>query len=638
MTLYSQKNKSTQLGRTTLKELKMTVYENDSSANAVVLYEHGNFYKDPANNHNLRTDFYFRIKIINKNAFDLATINLVTYKKENIKNVRAKTYNISSSGAMIIDDLQEKDIFTKEITKNYTQITFTLPNIKEGSVIEYSYSVISPYIKIEDWKFQSEIPKMKSDFDASLPGYYTYKIRLVGFKNLDKEESTIKKNCLNNSIGQFSCAIISYGMSNIPAFKEESYMTSKKNFESKLVFDLKSVINLNGKTNYTTTWKAAEHTLKKYFLDNQTSRKGFFHRNLPENIFVIGNSLERAKKVYKYIQNYYTWNEWYWNGNAETQIRAAFQEKSGSVLDINLALFNALKAAEIETYIVMLSTRSNGLPTKLYPVTNDFNYVLVKAIIDGKEYFLDATNKFTPFGQVPERCLNGEARVIDFDKVGYWQEITQIKKTNSTIKVLLKLNKDYEFGGQIKITTTGYSALNKRETIALLSKEAYLESLEGNNESLLIDAYNNENLDNPDKTFIENFKARIESDPLNADTKKITINPFVMGRTKENPFKLKERNYPVDIGYPKKTTSLISIYVPEGYSVSRLPKSMAIKLPNNDGLYILDVKHEGETVTIYSKLQFNKSVFSSREYHYLKEFYKQIIEAESVFIEFTLQN
>jgi hypothetical protein len=640
MNLFSQKSKSTQLGRTTLEELKMTVYKNDSTAHAVVLYEHGNFYIDQANDYNFRTDFYFRIKILNKNAFDLATINLVTYKKENIQNIRAKTYNISNFEAMEIDDLQEKDIFKKERNENYDEISFTLPNIKEGSIIEYSYSVISPYSKIEDWKFQSNIPKIKSEFDAAILGNYRYNIRLVGFAKLDKNEGDIKKNCVDiPGLDMGACAIVSFGMDTIAAFKEESYMTSRKNFESKMVFDLKSYIDREGlETKYTTTWKAAEKNLKNNFLDNQISKRSFFKRNIPENILAIENTLERAKKVYTYIQKYYNWNGMYWNGGSDIRVREAFEEKSGSVADLNLSLYNALNAAEIQTYAVMLSTRANGLPSKLYPVTSDFNYMLVKAVIDGKEYFLDATNKFTAFGQVPESCLNGEARVLDFDEVGYWQEITQIQKTNSSTKVQLQLNENNDFEGKIRITRTGYAALDKRESIALLTKEAYLENLEGKNDYLLIDTYDHQNLHDSNKGLIENFNIRLENDVLSSNSNTLRINPFILGRSKENPFKLKERNYPVDFGYPQTITNHINISIPEGYTVSKLPERLAITLPNKGGMYLLDIKHEGQKIVLFSKFKINKSIFSSTEYYYLKEFYKQIIEAENNFIEITLKN
>ena len=72
----AQEKRSTSLGKTTLDELKMTVYDKDSTAIAVVLYEHANYYVDQHNEYNFTTDYYFRIKILKKEAFDLSLIHI----------------------------------------------------------------------------------------------------------------------------------------------------------------------------------------------------------------------------------------------------------------------------------------------------------------------------------------------------------------------------------------------------------------------------------------------------------------------------------------------------------------------------------------------------------------------------------
>lgn len=72
------------MGQTTIDELKMTVYEKDSTAAAVVLYEHANVYLDPDNEHKTRTDYYFRIKILDKTAFEESNIEINLFKKKEL--------------------------------------------------------------------------------------------------------------------------------------------------------------------------------------------------------------------------------------------------------------------------------------------------------------------------------------------------------------------------------------------------------------------------------------------------------------------------------------------------------------------------------------------------------------------------
>lgn len=238
--LIAQKKKSSKMGQTTLEELKMTVYDKDSTATAVVLYEHANRYPDNINNQKPRTDYYYRIKILDQSSFNLASIQIYLFNDEKIKDLKAITYNLEENGTINKSPLLKKDIFSIKEGKNWVVKKFTMPNIKVGSIIEYKYSISSPYLKIDDWYFQSDIPKIRSEFDASILGNYNYNIKMVGYLNLDKNDSSINKRCVYVNGNRGDCLVYSFAMDNIPAFKVEDYMLSKKNYISKITFDLKS--------------------------------------------------------------------------------------------------------------------------------------------------------------------------------------------------------------------------------------------------------------------------------------------------------------------------------------------------------------------------------------------------------------
>ncbi|WP_158837390.1 transglutaminase domain-containing protein [Polaribacter sp. L3A8] len=629
--LIAQKSKSTKLGQTTLDELKMTVYDKDSTATAVVLYEHANRYPDRENDEIPRTDYYFRIKILNKSSFNLADITVNLYKKQKIEDISAITYNITEKGTMNTTYLSDKDIFTTKERDTWTVKKFTLPNIKEGTVIEYKYSVLSPYLGINDWYFQSDIPKIKSEFDASILGNYKYNIRIIGYLKLDKDEPSIDKKCvIIDGIGEGNCAHFTYGMNNIPAFKEEDYMLSKKNYISRISFDLKSNTGYNGvTTDLTTTWKKADKALQSQFFNNQTSKKSFFKKYISEEILTTENTLERAKKVFRFISNHFTWNDNYWT-NEDAKVKNAFQEKTGDVGEINISLYNSLKAANIDANLVVLSTRNNGVPTKLFPVIYDYNYVIVQAIIDGKYYYLDATEKYIPFGEVPVRTLNGEARVINYKDKSFW--VTLKPKNQSSINISAKLTLDEEgaFLGYLRIRRDGYFASKQRKKISLKSEENYLEDFEAKNENIEVEDYKVKNLDALDKNLEENFTIRLEMNESLGN--KIRINPFLFDRLKQNPFKLKERNYPVDFGYSRRNNYYLTLEIPENYTIIKLPENKAISLPNNGGNFILKTIQKGNTISLLVRLNISKKDYSVQEYYALKEFYKQIIILESGYI------
>lgn len=630
--LLAQEKKSSKMGQTTLDELKMTVYDKDSTATAVVLYEHANRYPDINNDEIPRTDYYYRIKILDKAAFDLADISIDLYKKQRVENISAITYNLTDNGRYSNKTLLlNKDIFTTKESENWTVKKFTLPNIKVGTVIEYKYSILSPYLSIKDWNFQSEIPKIKSEFDASILGNYTYNIKIIGTLKLDKDEPSVDKKCVYiDGLGEGACAVCSYGMSNIPAFKEENYMLSKKNYISKITFDIKSITSYNGVIkNLTTTWEQADKSLKKQFFNNQTSKKSFFKKNIPKEILTTENTLERTKKIFQFIKNHYTWNDKFWT-NEDAKVKQAFQEKIGDVGEINISLYNSLKAANLDANLVVLSTRSNGLPTKLFPVIYDYNYVIVKTVIDEQTYFLDATDKFLPFGQVPVRTLNGEARIINYKEKSSWIKLKPKYSSSISTSTKLDLNEDGVFSGDLMIRKTGYLASKQRKKISLKSEEDYLEDFEIENQDIEIEEYNVKQLDVLDKPLQEIFKVRFETNE-NLGTK-IRINPFLFDQIKKNPFKLKERNYPVDFAYTRRSNYYISLTIPENYKIVKLPESKAISLPNKGGRFVLSTVKERNLIKISVRLNILRSYYSVEEYYALKEFYKQIIISESGYI------
>jgi len=635
------------MGRTSMDEMKMTQYDKDSTASAVVLFEKGITYHDKNRDFYLTTEYYYRIKIFNKKGFNKATFKIPFYNKGEVFDIQGITYNLNEQGAIKKTSLNSnKDVFTKATSKDWSEVSFTLPNVQEGSVLECKISLNTPtYRYLSDWEFQSDIPKIVSKYDSSVLLNWKFNIRLNGYLELNKDNPTVKKNCVFfPNLGSGSCMSLSYEMNDIPAFKEEDFMTSSENYISKLVFDLvsyteyekvKSYAGTSDEvrekvTNYIKTWEDADKTIRDDFLDNQTSMKRYFKSVLPDHLLEIENNLEKGNKIYKYLQSHFNWNNQYWKFE-KIKLKKDFESKVGSVDIINLSLYNSLQAANIESYVAILSTRKNGFPSKLTPVTKDFDYIIVKAVIDGNIYFLDATDRYLSFGELPLRCLNGDARILDFKKGSYWEKIKTSKNSSITTRVKLVLDSDNNFKGTISKFKKGYAASKQRELIKNKSKEQYLEDIESENVYLEIE--NNEiiDLDENNKPLKEKFDVTFLSEVDNFNT--LRINPFFDQRIAENPFKLKERNYPVDFGYSRKYTYLLNLQIPKEFRVKKLPLEKGFSLPNNGGSFLFKVVEKNNTINIFYKYQINRKLYSVEEYNYLKSFFNEIINSQKTFIE-----
>jgi hypothetical protein len=134
---------------------------------------------------------------------------------------------------------------------------------------------------------------------------------------------------------------------------------------------------------------------------------------IDESIVNEPDLLKKAIGIYKYVQDNYTWDGKYGIFN-NVSVKDLIKNKSGKVSEINILLHNLLDEYGIEVMPVLLSTRDNGLPTQIYPVMSDFNYLIVQASIDGKTFLLDATDDYLSFGEIPFRCLNHYGRLMYF--------------------------------------------------------------------------------------------------------------------------------------------------------------------------------------------------------------------------------
>src|SRR5690606_8545261 len=209
---------------------------------------------------------------------------------------------------------------------------------------------------------------------------------------------------------------------------------------------------------------------------DQLNKNSYFRRKLPNTILEIKDDMERAKAVYGFIQNNYTWNGRYFNYGSE--IKDSFKEKLGSVSDINISLVNALVAANLHSKSVILSTRDNGLPTELYPVLSNFNYVLAVLMINNERILLDATNKQAPFGIIPFRALNVQARVMDFRKGSYWMPIEPFKQNIHYANAQITAETNGNFTGKVNQASYGYIGLGKRNSIEEESLQEYIKTQE----------------------------------------------------------------------------------------------------------------------------------------------------------------
>jgi len=606
----------------------------DSSANAVVLKEFGTTsiqISDRTNSTELFFEYHVKIKIYNKDGYNQANIVIPTYKdgsrEEIISSIKASTFNYENG--RFVETVMDKNAVFSESRSKYTTLTkFTLPNIKDGSIIEYSYKLESPSLfNFKTWEFQTNIPKVYSEYLILIPAIYNYNVSLRGFYKLSDTKSELSRECLRINGTPIDCSKIWYIMKDVPAFVEEDFMTASSNFKSAIYFELSDQITTTGaKINYTKSWRDVDYELTsdKNF-GSQMKRKDVYKDLLPAILKSTTDDLSKAKAIYNYVKNQIKWNRYY-GKYSEDNIKKALDMRSGNVADINLNLIAALSAANLDAEAVILSTRDNGTVNKLFPIISNFNYLVAKVNIGEKSYLLDATEPLLPFGLLPLRCINDQGRVINLKKASYWIDLTASQKSSTSYILQGKLNIDGRITGTIITHSTGYEAFNKRNTIIKNNGvDEYVEKLDESMSKIKILKHEIKNIDSVENTLTEIYD--IDFAPLpNADKDELYFNPFFINPITKNPFNLTSRTYPVDLGSTSDQRIIINLELPGKYELKDKPKDLAIGLPNTGGKYLLKTTMEDNMISFSQIMQFNKATYMPEEYLYLKEFYSKIIQ------------
>ena len=612
-------------------DIETSTYEKDSTANALVIYDSGYSYVDQAD-FRLKTEIKRKIKILNREGFNQANITIHLYKNSNdsesVKDIIATTYNLENN-SVTKNLLDKKDIFEEKYDENHTLVKFTLPNIKEGCVITYSYTLSSPFMfNYKGWSFQEDIPKLYSEYHTSIPANWNYNIKLIGHKKLEINTLDVKKKCLEGSAGAISdCTISHYAMKDIPAFKEEDYMTSKTNYLSRVEYELKTFQGFDGViSHYTKSWETVDNELRKDAnIGRQLAKSVDTEALLTANILNETNILKKAQNVYKYVQANYTWDGEYRIFH-DVSVKDLINNKSGNVSSINILLHNLLDGAGIEVKPILLSTRNNGFATKIFPVISEFNYLIVQATIDGKTYLLDATDKYLSFGEIPFKCLNGYGRILDFKKKeSDWVDIKPESPSTLQYKVELNIDETDKIFGNVYGKNTGYHAYNSRKTY-YPNKEDYINKKE--QENLNIEIVNHKVL-SENKTssdFIETYDIEYEN-TLSGDN--IYLNPFVIKFFNENPFKLQERTYPIDFGYKDTYYYFFKLNLGKNYTIIEKPEDLALNLPNNKGQIIFTNTLLEDSLNIVLRITFNETIYAPEYYPYLKELMNKIVNIQT---------
>lgn len=355
-------------------------------------------------------------------------------------------------------------------------------------------------------------------------------------------------------------------------------------------------------------------------------RKGYMEDEINMCISETSTEKQKIEAVTAFVKGKIKWNEK--STLFAEDVKKAWKEGQGSSAEINLALITALRTAGLSAEPVALSTRKNGVLNPVHPTVTDFNYVIARVVADADTFLIDATEPLAAPGLLPVRCLNGKGRLIS-EPSGNWVAITPRADTKHTASYKINITPDGNIEGESSHSREGYEALDIRKQIkASSSVDDYYTLRQKKTEGLTFNSHLLTGVDTLTLPVKESLTFTL-NDAIDLNSDLILINPLLFEATTSNPFKLKERKYPVEFPYPFNETLLFTWTIPDGYSVETLPKPAIVALPDKEGRFTYNVIQSGNTITVLSMINLNQTLFLPDEYEFIKAFFSQIIAKQS---------
>lgn len=629
-TIYAQitlgQKKNYEFGGFTTEEMEMKEYAPDKAAEAVVLYDIGvSYFSDSDNGFDVIFERRTKIKILSKAGLKWAEMSIPIYednnKFEEIYNLEGNTYTYNNQ-TLVKTKLDDSKVYIEKINKHWSAKKFAMPNVNVGSVIEIKYSIRSPYLfNLRNWEFQNRIPTVYSEYITKMTPFYDYVFILQGASKLSDYKSY--KEIGTNRFGPVEYENMAYKfvMTDVPAFRDESYITSIDDYLIKINFQLATIHPLNGgKIEIMKTWPK----LSSELLDEDSF--GSYIKNAKKKAKEITDGMnltalsakEKAIKIDQYVKSNFNWN-----GNeskfASKSVKEFLASKTGNSADINLFLVGMLQSVGLETNPVILSSRSNGRLKSDHPFEHFFNYTIANCRIDSINYLLDSTEPLCGFNILPTRCLNEKGFIVQKNK----EEWVALKnKTNSKVIHNFAIsfnNANDSIYYTTRLTTNGYDAVDYRSRY-LTQITNLRKSLLGNN-ALASDSLIVNNIDDYIKPFNLNYRLKYSAERVDD---KLIVSPFANRIFTENPFKQPTRNYPIDMVYSSSNFFQCLIKIPKGYTVFSLPTDIHIENQNKIIGYHTE-ETDNREIKVIANYEFKKDRYEAQEYADLKSAFNQII-------------
>lgn len=626
------------LGNPSNHEMKMTVFEPDTSAAAVVLYQNVRIFYEldfmgiSENWCQLSHEYEMRIKVLKPEGTDVANITIPYYERgkarEQVRIISATAFNYED-GKTVKTQLKREHIFDEQVSQNRRLKKFSIPNVKAGTVIEYKYTITSNIAqRIRDIEIQGDYPVVYSHGNVVMPEMFRHKIYTTGYNNIksERKSNTVTIQLREGSVTEPATAF-SYEAQDIPALKDEPNVWASDDFRTRISVEISAFVPPGGiPQSFSTTWKDIDKTLDEGSFGRALKISCPYSDEIKAMKATTDGEIELVREVLKFVTSKIRWDKRYTIYSENP--RAAARNGSGNSAEVNFVLASALREAGFAPVPVLLNPRHFGrIPISTATLDKINTFILLVPLQDGSHAFVDATNRNNDINVLPTELMVDRAHIYGS---GNSEMINLTNLAHNTCSTIIsgELTPEGKIIGNVQKHYMNTEAVRFKERYrSKADEDEFIETLE-NNRGIEVTSFEVSDLNQKDVS--EKYDFEMEC-PRAGNM--LYLNATIIPTLTVSPLKQQERKLPLELPYPSIDNIVGKITIPEGYVIEEAPKSEILKLYDSGAAYTYVTQISGNTIEFRLTIELNRIIYPVEEYPEIFELFGRLVsKATSNFV------
>ena len=529
-----------------------------------------------------------------------------------IENFSLKYKTDKQTNFLVNDEFYKSDdLFYNDARVKYMQVDFPV----QGYTYKYHMDK-----KIKDSKYftsiylSDEFPIIEKTVVIEVPKWLELEIKEFNFDGF-----SIKKTSTKNEEN----TIYTYTITNVIGNAKDNFSPGPSFLYPHLLFVAKSFTVKNEKKQLFSS-TADLYKWYKSLVDSMKDDTSVYAAKVKELTATAKTDEEKIKNIYYWVQDnirYIAFEDGI-AGFKPDNSQNVFQKRYGDCKGMANLTKQMLKAAGFDARLCWIGTNHIAYDYSTPSLSVD-NHMICALFKNGKRYFLDGTEKYNSFGEYAERIQGKEVLIEDgasfiIDKIPLQTAIANAEKSviNYTLeKETLKGKVKMEFSGESRA-----SFLYNYNTIKNDKKEDALKwYLNSRDKNCTVSNIKTSDLSNRDQKLSLDYDVAIANHISSFDNE-IYID---LNYDKEyNSFDFKDRKTDFLLDYKSFDDISITLQIPEGYKVSKVPNNIAIA--TEDYTITMNYEVKGNSLKYTKQFLFKKGKIKSVKFDEWKSHFAEI--------------